>query len=122
MRAAELDEGTEYAFRPGARSTKPFERVTLLDALPAGGRVGVRFETGDRADHEGTATLAQLIVPWSEVERLEEALCELADFDHEPLTQQELAFETRDGDWVLPMGACEELARSAVQRRSRRDP
>jgi hypothetical protein len=167
MRAAELEEGRDYAFRSGARSTKPFERVTLLDALPSGGRVGVRFETGDRAGQEGTATLAQLIIPWSEVKPLEEeeaafeamatqvperdrtnaqavellfmlsagrnmtevvsggvafaqgqleALCELADFDLERLTAQELAFETRDGDWVIPMGASEQLARALLER------
>lgn len=72
MRTAELEEGHEYAFRPGPTSKRPFERVTLLDALPAGGRVGVRFETGDRAGEETTVTLAQLVVPWSGVKALEE--------------------------------------------------
>lgn len=72
MRAAELQEGQVYGFRTSSRSRKPFERVRLMDALPVRGRVGIRFESGDRKGEEGTLPLAQLIVPWSEAGLLEE--------------------------------------------------
>lgn len=71
MRAAELVEGSEYAFRSAPLPGSELVRVKLLDALPIGKKVGVRFESGERAGQEGMVTLGQLTVPWEGVEALE---------------------------------------------------
>lgn len=72
MKSAELVPGTRYAYRkaPGRPGT-PLERVRYLGDPPAGGRVGVAFETGERTGQEGNATLGQLAAPWEEAESIE---------------------------------------------------
>lgn len=72
MKAADLVEGAQYAYRRAAgRLGYPIERVRLLSGRPdSGGRVRVRFESGDRAGSDGDATLGQLISAWSDMEAL----------------------------------------------------
>jgi len=67
MKAADLRPDTSYVFRraPG-RSGTPIERVTVIDAVVTNGRVRVRTDIGE----ERTATLGQLIAPWSDVAAL----------------------------------------------------
>ena len=79
MKTSELEDGAIYAYRKAAgRPGGPIERVRFLGDPPVGGRVGVAFETGERAGSEGEVTLAQLIAPWEEKEAIE---AEEAGFD-----------------------------------------
>lgn len=90
MKAAGLVAGALYAYRRAAgRPGYPIERVRLLSGQPdSGGRVRVRFESGDRAGSDGDATLGQLISAWPDVAALvadEAAYAALAATAYDPV-------------------------------------
>ena len=97
MKSAELVADALYAFRKSpANADAPLERVRLLGDPPAGGRVGVAFETGERAGTEGEVTLGQLVAPWEEAEAIideETGLEEIARAEPPQLADQAFAVE-----------------------------